>query len=1099
MSNLDAAPLKVFEEQQTYDLFFVYHPADVSIVRRIAAQLSAMGSACRFEEDDFSKAAVDIAALKDCVLRSHAVGVVLSPDSAASQLCNELIQHAVNNSKRLVSLILDDEIEVEVHPAIADNPYVYFRERDNLAEQVDELRQYLRFDHETRLHTSLLVAADIWQRRGRRPSQLLPQERVAEARQWLADSSLRTLKPSPLLVEYIHSSRRQRPPSASALPRAKIGLALLVMVALGFGFLLLRAALAANQAGRAAAAQTSTAHARLAITEAAATAASDSALSLVDSLAATSAQLGETVKLTEMAVEEAATQAVIATETAQALATIARATEVYEQARDADAARLVDAAQAALDAGDRELALALAWVAKDALDEPKPAYRVLRRAASTARSLTLDTESMPGFRPDAEQFALIADGGATAKIYDSASWSLAATIDDHNAPITQVAYSPDGGSLVTASSDGEIVVRASDGGDAKLRLSGHAGAVTAIAFHPTGSRLYSAGSDPLLAAWDIESGQRLVTISLAPDVEMTIDKLLATADGERIIGWGAASGEAIMRTWSADSLEISSPADDDTVYRGADAAGQYAYSGGSSLPAYRGDPNTGALIFWDLLSGDEIARLDDGFNWSLGDLSAPSDELQFISFHDGLALAGVASNDGGRRAVVVDLAAGGSIRLLDTDLTANLRSAAFVDRQSLLSVTLDGRLVLWSAADGEVVQEFGNAGREISEFSVNAAANTIIGRTAGALATLWRLDASWGETSRPLSGALAGSGISPGGGTLLLRDEAGFRLAAIDTQEIRLETEAELVGHRDAFIAAYDGARVTLYDFDSGEALRSWTAPWDSLSALHLSADGEGILAVDVDEALWLLSRGRDEPLSLDAISAGAPKKVAYSSDGRRMLSLHEGRAVLWDLAAGHALGLYALDAGSVVAVDAAFDADDDRLVFFTVLDKGLASLTTIATPETVLLRHTVIGVDAGILARGGEALLLKLRDGGIRIIDAAGAETITTLPRATAPPSDWEYLLERGLLIVASGSELIVWDVSDEDVDHVFRHSQPIMNFSASEDGAGIVIRDARGEHHYWRVESPAELLRRIEAENPPRALTCVERIRYLVLPLCE
>ena len=70
-----------------------------------------------------------------------------------------MIQHAVNSSKRIVSLILDEDIEVEVHPAIADNPFVFFRERDSLAEQVDELRQYLKVDQETRLHTELLVAA----------------------------------------------------------------------------------------------------------------------------------------------------------------------------------------------------------------------------------------------------------------------------------------------------------------------------------------------------------------------------------------------------------------------------------------------------------------------------------------------------------------------------------------------------------------------------------------------------------------------------------------------------------------------------------------------------------------------------------------------------------------------------------------------------------------------------------------------------------------------------------------------------------------------------------------------------------------------------
>jgi len=218
----------VVDSEQFFDIFFIYHPDDIVVVRRIAAQLKALGLACRFDEDEFSGRAVDIGLLKADVLRSHAVAIVLSPVSAASQLCNELIQHAVTNSKRIVSMILNDDIDVEVHPAVADNPYVFFREQDHLADRVEEARQYMAVDYEVRLHTELLVAADRWQRRGRRPSQLLPPERVMAARQWLANDTLRTVKPSPLLVEYIHSSRRQRAPSGLTIPFARLSLALLL-------------------------------------------------------------------------------------------------------------------------------------------------------------------------------------------------------------------------------------------------------------------------------------------------------------------------------------------------------------------------------------------------------------------------------------------------------------------------------------------------------------------------------------------------------------------------------------------------------------------------------------------------------------------------------------------------------------------------------------------------------------------------------------------------------------------------------------------------------------------------------------------------------
>ena len=443
--------LGVVHTEQFFDIFFIYHPDDIAVVRRIAAQLTALGSACRFDEGEFTGGAVDTGLLKADVLRSHAVAIVLSPASAASQLCNELIQHAVTNSKRVVSLILDEDIDVEVHPAVADHPYVFFREQDHLADRVEEARQYMAVDYEVRLHTELLVAADRWQRRGRRPSQLLPPERVTEARQWLANDALRTVKPSPLLVEYIHSSRRQRAPSRPAIPVARLSLALLVVILLVAVFFALRAALDANAAAQAAAAQTSAARAQLALTAAAATAASDSAVGLVDLLAATSERIADSVNQTAQAEAAAATKAGIAAATAEANATRARATEIYQLARDADALRLVRAAEVALAAGDSQLALALAWTAKDALEEPKPAFRVLRRAVASGGSFQLDDVALLAFEPRGAGFAIVPRSADKLQIYDGGGWTLRREIAAGDSAITALAYSPDGRQLATGS------------------------------------------------------------------------------------------------------------------------------------------------------------------------------------------------------------------------------------------------------------------------------------------------------------------------------------------------------------------------------------------------------------------------------------------------------------------------------------------------------------------------------------------------------------------------------------------------------------------------------------------------------------------------
>ncbi len=1074
----------------------IYHPDDIAIVRRIAAQLNALGSQCRFDEEGFGKDALDIVGLKLDILRSHTVGLALSPASAASQLCNELLQHAVNNSKRIVSLILDEDIKVEVHPAVADNPFVFFRERDDLAERVDELRQRLTVDEDTRLHSRLLVAADLWQRRGRRTSQLLQASQVSEARQWLARGESDP-KPSPLLVEFIHSSRRHRQPGKPALPRPRLGLAIMLIIGLGLAFFLLRAGLEENQRARAAAAQTQAARAQSALTAAAATAANDRSLRLVDALAATSLAIGESVNQTAQARSAAATQAHHASATAQAIATQARATEIVEKARDTDAARLVEAASAALDKGDSELSLALAWVAKDALDDPKPAYRVLRRAASMASSARMESLAMPRFQPGGQRFALLADDGLSLRIVDSADWQMEADLGDQGAAITALQYSPSGDRLITAGDDGEIVIREGDTGAVLQRLAGHAGAVSAIAFAPAGERFFTAGGEPMLAAWDSQSGDLLARVSAGEGDPGQIDDLLVTADGGRIIGWWTADGEPLMAQWTADSLERLE-AESGMVYRGYDNRGRYGYSGGRSLPAYPGDSNLGALAIYELASGAEIARLEEGFNWSLSDLSVPSDDLQFIAFDDDVALIGLSSSDGSRRALLVSLPAGAVLQVYESELSASVQSAAFIDRQSLLSLTRDGRLIIWSSLDGSLAREVAGAGLGLTDFRFDATANTIIGRTEGGQAHLWRLRASGGAGKQLLPEALPGSGISPDGEFLLVRKASGLRRISLATGDTAQELAAQYAIQRGAFFAVLAKERLRLFDSMSGEELHDWQVAWDELDFLHLAADGEWLLARARDGGVWLLGRESESATKLDAFSGGAPTRVAFSTVRERMLILRQDRAVLWDLGSGQALGRYAFDADLVKAVDGTF-APDGSLTFFASLADGLASLTRLAPPENLLSRHTFMGVEAGHLSEDGRALLLHLHDGDSQLIDAASAELLARLPQAGDGARLWRHLPEMGLAAIATENTLTLWDLNDGQVEQSIQHSQPIADFSISDEASHILTRDATGDHHLWRMETAAELLRRIETEHEPRALTCAERVRHLVLPLCD
>ena len=90
-------------------------------------------------------------------------------------------------------------------------------------------------------------------------------------------------------------------------------------------------------------------------------------------------------------------------------------------------------------------------------------------------------------------------------------------------------------------------------------------------------------------------------------------------------------------------------------------------------------------------------------------------------------------------------------------------------------------------------------------------------------------------------------------------------------------------------------------------------------------------------------------------------------------------------------------------------------------------------------------------------------------------------------------------MLLASSGNDVTVWDTAAAAIDQQFLHTQQLADYSHSEDLQRFLTIDETGVARLWQVESPTELLRRIEAYHPPRELTCTEREQHLVLPLCE
>lgn len=692
-----------------HDIFCIYHPADIVFVRRLVAQMRASGINCWFDDSDFGKLAAESAQLKAGILQAYTVAIVLSQSSAESQLCNELIQHAVSHSKRIITLIHNDDISVEVHPAIVNNTYLFFREQDDLVERIEQLRPHLEVDDDLRLHTELLVAAERWRSSGRNSEHLLPAQSWEEARRWLAGANKRQPKPSQLQVEFIHSSRRKRSSeirSRTALRARSLILAVGLLILVAVGAFLLQIGARALSSRQADAAQTQAAQTQIAL---AATAANQGAVGLIDQLAATSVRISESVGATASA---ATVVAIEAQATAQARATAARATQAHLPMRSSDGRRLLDAARQKLTAGETELALALVWEARSALDDPGSAHRLLRliadELATESGGETPLTEAQIGRDlPGALPGTTIATGSLL--LVHKAGAQLR-QVDD-NAPDQEL---PRGlwasAGKFLALHDGEVAtIHAADTGEEIRSWSAPLANLRAIYLAADGSALVAVDDRIMwLLNADISEPHALGV----GDAGMARDVLFA-ADGRRFVSLHA----EVALLWDAQ-----------------DGATLVAFPLGAAADAQAAFHDD-ALVFFVPLE-EELAMLT---RLSLDDYTAQRHLLVDVSLGalaaDGASLA-LAQSDGS--IVILDTTDGELLRRM-TGETLEARKLAALPGAGRLLAAAGNELLLWHSASGELEARFSHA-LPIVDFSYSPDATRFVTRDTDDDFRLWALE-----------------------------------------------------------------------------------------------------------------------------------------------------------------------------------------------------------------------------------------------------------------------------------------------------------------------------------------------------------------------